>query len=914
MPGPVTMNRLPLVGLSANFALGDATTAALTNISADLGAGGTVSGKARIAREASRLDLGVHALNLRALHAPLRATRLNGTIEAELTSAAQTVQINVAEQGISIALNGTRRGDVIRLSEFRAQAGMGTVLGSGELALNGSRPYQFHAQIDDLDPAEVGDYPQAAITGRLDVSGALMPRWRANVALALTDSLFRGVPIEGDVKGEIMRQRARNVKINLAVGANTLQANGSFGRSGDVLTFALNAPQLSQLDPGLAGTLTANGNVSGDATHPRLEVSIAGTELIWRENIRIEALQLDASGTPARHAATIIARGHDFDLEARAEGGWNAASGWSGTLISFRNAGAYPMQLLAPMPISYARGSYSAGPARMDVDGGQITLTALAWRDGRLDTSGEIANFPVAPLLALAGTPAPLTTLRIGGAWSLTASPLLNGRLTLARESGDIVTPGETAIALGLERFGIEARLVNGALEATLEVVAQTLNGRARATVTPMAREGILKFDGKFDIASLHLLDPLIGTQALVRGNAAITVAGSGTLREPQLSGTLAAANLGIEAPQYGVRLHNGTLRADLDDKMLTLREFSIHGDEGMLTATGAMARAAGGEAHLSWRAEHLRVLNRHDIRLKVDGSGTAAFADKKLVLRGALTADEGLFEFDIPGAPRLAADIAVAGRPPRAANSDVEALLQTELLDLDVTLDAGEQLHIVGAGLDTELRGKINLQTSRQGVPEARGVLSSVRGVYFAFGQRLEIDRGRLIFDGPIDNPALDIAAKRKNLPVEAGVEVTGTVRVPNIKLTSEPPVPDSEKLAWLTLGHGLEGATSGDFALLQTAASALIDGGKSVPVTQRIANKVGLDELSLRGGGQAGTQVAALGKRLSDRLYLEYQQSLAAANNVLMLSYTLTRSLSLRLETGFTSGVGIYFTRAYD
>jgi translocation and assembly module TamB len=333
-----------------------------------------------------------------------------------------------------------------------------------------------------------------------------------------------------------------------------------------------------------------------------------------------------------------------------------------------------------------------------------------------------------------------------------------------------------------------------------------------------------------------------------------------------------------------------------------------------MLTATGAMARAAGGEANLSWRAEHLSVLNRQDIRLKVDGSGTAALADKKLVLRGALTADEGLFEFDIPTAPRLDADIAVVGRPPRAANSDVQGLLQSERLDLDVTLDAGEHLHIVGAGLDTELRGKINLKSGPQGAPEASGVLSSVHGVYFAFGQRLEIGRGRLIFDGPIDNPALDIAAKRRNLPVEAGVEVTGTVQVPNIKLTSEPPVSDAEKLAWLTLGHGLEDATGGDFALMQAAASALIAGGQSVPVTQRVANKIGLDELSLKGGGQAGTQVAAVGKRLSDRLYLEYQQSLAAANNVLMLSYTLTRSLSLRLETGFTSGVGIYFTRAYD
>jgi translocation and assembly module TamB len=326
------------------------------------------------------------------------------------------------------------------------------------------------------------------------------------------------------------------------------------------------------------------------------------------------------------------------------------------------------------------------------------------------------------------------------------------------------------------------------------------------------------------------------------------------------------------------------------------------------------MDRAEDGAARLAWRADHLRVLNRPDMRLKFDGSGTVAMADKKLILRGALTTDEGRFEFDTPKAPKLGSDIVVVGRTKTADSTSSRTSFQTKLLDVDMTLDAGERLHIVGAGLDTDLRGKVNLKTSPQGVLEARGVLSSVNGVYFVFGQRLDIDRGRLIFDGPIDNPALDISAKRKGLAVEAGVDVTGTVRVPNVQLTSDPPVSDSEKLAWLTLGHGLENATGGDLALLQTAASALIGAGNAIPITQRIANQIGLDELSLRGGGEAGTQVAALGKRLSNKLYLEYQQGLATANNVLRLSYSLSRSLSLRLETGYTSGVGFYFTRSYD
>jgi translocation and assembly module TamB len=913
-PGTISANLLPLAQLSANYALQDTTTVVLANLAANLGTGGAVSGSARIRPDASRVDLALHALDLRALHAPLRTTRLNGTMTAEFAGAGQTVQINVAERGIGIALNGARHGDVITLQEFRVQAGAGTLRGSGELSLAGSRPYQAQARFARLDPAAFGDYPQAAITGSLSVSGALQPQWRAKVALTLADSLFRGVRLGGDATGEITAQGARDIRVGLSAGANTLRSNGSFGQPGDTLAFTLDAPRLSQLDASVAGAIIATGQLGGDAQRPQLDVDITGNELVLRKNTRIALLRMRAEGTLARHTLTLAARGQDFDLNASAEGGWDASRGWAGTLSSLQNSGIYPVQLLMPMPIAYAHGRGSAGPARANVAGGGATLTALAWRDGGLDTSGEITNLPLAPLLALAGTPAPGTSLRVGGAWSVTTSPLLNGQLTLRRESGDIGTPGETAIALGLERLDIEARLVNGVLDATLEVLAQALSGRAHATATSISREGILKLDGKFDIASLRLLDPLIGTRALLRGSAAITVAGSGTLAAPQLVGSLAAANLGIDAPQYGVRLRDGTLKADLDDKTLTLREFSIRGDEGTLSATGAMSRAAGGEARLAWRAEHLSVLNRPDMRLKVDGSGSAALADKKLVLRGTLTAAEGHFDFDTPKAPDLDDDIVVLGRPRAAARSGMRASFQTKLVDVDVALDAGERLHIVGAGLDTDLRGKVNLKTNRQGVLEARGVLSSVRGVYFVFGQRLEIERGRLIFDGPIDNPALDIAAKRKNLAVEAGVEVTGTIRVPNVRLVSDPTLPDGEKLAWLTLGHGMQDASGADLALLQSAATALVDRGNSVPFTQRIANQIGLDELSLKGGGQAGSQVAALGKRLSDRLYLEYQQGLAATSTILRLSYALTRSLSLRLETGFTSGLGIYFTRSYD
>jgi translocation and assembly module TamB len=193
------------------------------------------------------------------------------------------------------------------------------------------------------------------------------------------------------------------------------------------------------------------------------------------------------------------------------------------------------------------------------------------------------------------------------------------------------------------------------------------------------------------------------------------------------------------------------------------------------------------------------------------------------------------------------------------------------------------------------------------------------VSGTFYVFGQRLDIDRGRLLFDGPVDNPALDVVALRRNLAVEAGVEITGTVRLPRVRLVSNPPVPDGEKLSWLLTGQGLDRASRNDFALLGAASAQLLGGSGGKPITTQIANTIGLDDISVRDSGSAvpggtSSQVVAFGKRISDRLTLVYEQGLTVATNALRIEYTLTRFVTLRAEAGTVSSVGIYFRRTYD
>ncbi|MBA2689422.1 MAG: translocation/assembly module TamB domain-containing protein, partial [Burkholderiales bacterium] len=177
-----------------------------------------------------------------------------------------------------------------------------------------------------------------------------------------------------------------------------------------------------------------------------------------------------------------------------------------------------------------------------------------------------------------------------------------------------------------------------------------------------------------------------------------------------------------------------------------------------------------------------------------------------------------------------------------------------------------------------------------------------------------LTIERGILSFAGPINNPGLDILAVRKKLAVEAGVAISGTALAPRARLVSTPPVPDTEKLAWLTLGHGLEGANRAELDIVSAAAIAFASRGGGPSFPDRLARSLGLDELSLTGAGTLDQRALTLGKRISSSVYLSYEMGLGGASRIAKLQYDLTRRWSLRAQAGTQNAVDLFYTLQFD
>jgi translocation and assembly module TamB len=167
--------------------------------------------------------------------------------------------------------------------------------------------------------------------------------------------------------------------------------------------------------------------------------------------------------------------------------------------------------------------------------------------------------------------------------------------------------------------------------------------------------------------------------------------------------------------------------------------------------------------------------------------------------------------------------------------------------------------------------------------------------------------------------------------LPVEAGVQVSGTARKPVVRLISDPDLPEVEKLSWLVLGHGPDQGGAADAAVLLGAAGSLL-GNESGGVMQQIKQGFGIDEFSVRqgqigglGGRQPGSrvvggsfdttsttgnQILSVGKRLSNNALLSYEQTLGKAESVVKLSIALSRQLSLIARAGSDNALDMLYT----
>ncbi|MBN8443060.1 MAG: translocation/assembly module TamB domain-containing protein, partial [Thauera sp.] len=761
---------------------------------------------------------------------------------------------------------------------------------------------------------------------------------------------------------------------------------GSFASPSGTLTFfgeALRLPgelRLSgvngeaRLDAGMAGPFRLSVGLSGlafAAARPASGASSPGGS----EQL-IDSAFMSAEGTRAAHVLRLQVSGvQDHTLALRLQGGMEAlrtadkpgasapaSLNWTGQLTELASAGRFAARLVAPAALELGPERISLGAAELVTGAqGRIRLQETRWTPAASVVRGSLTGLVVdlrSRDATRAATPRgdrPRRTgpLTLGAEWNLRAGDTLDGEARVFRESGDLSLEGEIRTRLGLE--ALEARLAarGDRLALSLEASGSEM-GRVEGSATVRAeRVGSLGWriapqaavlgSARLDMPSITWLGRLMRENIETGGRLNGEFALAGTVAEPLASGRISGRALQFALVDQGLVLSGGELDMSFDRDRLRLDRLDfvspnrvrprdsrvpverLTAAPGTLKASGEI-RLATGAGDFRFEAERLPLLQRPERWLIVSGTGRGRSTWTSLDLLADFRADAGYLEFAETPAPSLGDDVVVLGREQIPGSFGVTA-------DLRVAL--GDALYLSAMGLDTRLTGELRLR-QQPGLPlSAVGTVATAGGSYRGYGQRLSVVRGLVNFQGPLDNPGLNVVALRTGLEVEAGVEILGSARRPMVRLVSEPLVPDPEKLSWIVLGRAPDAASGADLGLLLPAAQALL-GGPGGGMTDQLSRSLGFDSLSIgqgelnstsrratsrvvgggsviAGGPTVSGQVLSLGKRLGTDLFLSFEQSLGGAETLVKLTYQLSRRLSLIARGGTDNALDLHYSFSF-
>lgn len=702
------------------------------------------------------------------------------------------------------------------------------------------------------------------------------------------------------------------------------------------LRFALTAQDLSLLSAGSRGQLKAAGTLGGRFTDPSFVGSVHGADIDY-EGVKLKGIDADINfdpGDPGKESK-IDARLHGLSYRTRT---LDAA-----TLTLTGPPGAYVVHLTASAPGIAARvqanGAYSHGTFE-----GQLTMLALSGNDALHLNLDRAVGLIAAPdhvrleWLCLVGTPGsicadgewkgatwsttvmtnelPLATLTAGMTPAVQYLGTINA---LARLNGGAAVPTQGSVRAELTNAEIAHRLASkkiehtrigsGTLSALLtatEITAQanlgdgqvgTLHAKGVVQRTtpawqnmPVAGELHAQSAG-VDLISLYVPDI---DRASGHFNADAQVAG--TIGAPELTGLITVSDGALDVYQVNLAMRSIALQARLGAAGIDFKGSATVGP-GSVTADG----------HIEWRnlqpygnfhlaGTNLRVADIPEAQIDASPDLDFAITGRRIEVTGkVLVPYAKIAPKNFTNAVRASDDEVIVGAEPDDPSKRFEVVS-------DIGLALGDRITIDTLGLSAKLGGGIQIKSGYDAITRANGELDIERGKYMAYGRLLDIDSGRLYFGGPIDNPGIQVTAKKVFPEVTAFVNVRGTLLQPRLSFTSVPPLPQSQIVSLILAGGSLESAQSrgaGNLALGQGVAM----------LAQQYGSALGIEDASVESDVSNETSLV-LGRYLNPRLYVSYGISLTEQLNTFKLRYTLGDHWTLKAELGQAQGADIVYT----
>jgi hypothetical protein len=404
-----------------------------------------------------------------------------------------------------------------------------------------------------------------------------------------------------------------------------------------------------------------------------------------------------------------------------------------------------------------------------------------------------------------------------------------------------------------------------------------------------------------------------------VKGTLEAHLTVTGTAAAPSPDGTIALQNASFKVEPTGVNYTDLDGRIELKPDRVHIDQIRILDNQRKpLTLTGDLAinELKVGGVSIAVKAEDFKVIDNDmgNVRINSDMQLTGDLAAPRI--EGALGVTTGRINLD----PILAQtgtsayatqatefETGAADNQGQTENPSAFDALQVDLhltVPDDLVIKASD-LRAPGAplslgSLNITLGGDLWVTKVPWDQIRVVGPVRTIRGYYDFQGRRFTILRdGTVRFEGLDDlNPSLDIRTERVIQAVTANVNVRGTLKQPEIVLSSNPPLEQADILSLIVFNQPVNSLGEGQQISLAQRAEAMAAGAATGQIAKSIGNALNLDtfEINLAPENGGGPNVA-IGQQVSENLYLKVEQGIGDASQTnIILEYELTNWLRLR------------------
>jgi len=843
---------------------------------------------------------------------------------------------------MTVAMRGALHKDHLQVDELTLGAFGGTSLLAGEARWSPEESWSLSGPVKGFNPASV----RPGFTGALDFNLAASGKpfnasTELDVAFSNLVGRLRGNSATGS--GHVVRRGEDWTfdKLRFRAGSTALAIDGHVGAARSLdLDFSLDADNLALLAEGARGTLHAAGSIEGTSDIPVIKLDARGSG-IEAAGLKVDKLaaniDVDWRGQRASHAdvaisnleykeraitqfnatldGTTTAHKMKFDVLAgktsahmSGKGGFTDGT-WNATIgdLFIDDTANINLQLDSPFDLSLSSKAFKLEPmclhgkvARLCADG--------AWSEAAWNLRADAHNLPISTLTAgltpkveYQGTVNAAAKIGAVGGAPFTGDARLD--LVDAAIKHKLASGRTDVITFGSGFFTLKAEPAEMNAEVRLDAATRGLiSGRVTAQRNgddmmrwPM-RGQLQMATGELGFITLYVPDI---DRAAGHFDANLTL--DGTLGEPSASGVIKLSDAELDFYQLNLALRAVDMEARIVSNQLEFNSTAKAGT-GTLSSSGKIEwRDKQPYGALTLNGDNLRMVDVPEARIDASPKLKFEIASRKIDVTGeVLIPYARLQPADLTNAVLPSADEKLVG-PTEAIEAD------PLLVSSDITMTLGENVSLETYGLSGHITGSIRETTVPDQPTLATGELQVKDGQYVALARKLDIERGRLIYNGGLlADPAIDIRAVKVFPDVKAGVNVRGTLRDPRLSFFSEPSIPQSDIVQILLAGSSFN-ASSGNST--NTNGSQEVAGQAAAILASQLGNRLGIPDISVESDLTNDTSLV-LGRYLSPRLFLSYGISLTESISTIKMRYTLNDHWTIRTEAGKERAADLVFT----